>query len=478
MFRKHRRRNKSNSKRKYSANSSSEENTPAQKANRFEIPGNLDISGNFVLSDTESIPDTMAESNITSQVIHESSPQEEATLPVLKEILSEIRQLNIRHDQHNASLQELKTDSNTVKAKLDETIAMNKALNTQVKTLSDKVTLLESKNKTLEVQKDTLTQKLITAESYSKKSNLKFYGIPETQNESTMDLLSKIGDIFRHLGLYFSRHLVDNLHRLPAPFRPRPVIVKFVSYIDRQNVWERKTGLSNFRCNISVREHFAQETEAQMRTLFNIHKAAQAKGHTSVIKGLKLTVDGTEYTPKTLHTLPQDITPEALATQDRNGHILFYNKHSKFSNFHPSKLTVDGIVYTHGEQYIQGKKAKFFNDDDTHQKIMLASSPEEMKALGSKVKSFSAPLWGAASLEIGYEAVLNKFAQNPDLRRALLDTGEKPFIECSRSDRTWGIGFGINDPDLFKKKPSWGKNQHGVNLSRARNHLRNHQATS
>ncbi len=39
--------------------------------------------------------------------------------------------------------------------------------------------------------------------------------------------------------------------------------------------------------------------------------------------------------------------------------------------------------------FIQGSKAKLFNDIETHKNIMASSSPSKMRTLGSKVKNFN-----------------------------------------------------------------------------------------
>ncbi len=53
-------------------------------------------------------------------------------------------------------------------------------------------------------------------------------------------LKSKLLDIFTYMGIDLKAICLDNIPRLPALSSPRPVIVKFVSLLDRQTVWNNK----------------------------------------------------------------------------------------------------------------------------------------------------------------------------------------------------------------------------------------------
>ena len=44
-----------------------------------------------------------------------------------------------------------------------------------------------------------------------------------------------------------------------------------------------------------------------------------------------------------------------------------------------------------------------------------------------------------------YKGLIEKFRQNEELGKALLDTGSSTLAECAVKDRIWGIGLSMKD---------------------------------
>jgi len=85
-------------------------------------------------------------------------------------------------------------------------------------------------------------------EMYSRKNCLVLHGIEEQQNEDVIQIVTHF--IHSKLNLTdfnVTGRVFDNIHRLGKKSttnkRPRPVIVKFVSYLDRKKVWNNKKAL-------------------------------------------------------------------------------------------------------------------------------------------------------------------------------------------------------------------------------------------
>lgn len=116
-----------------------------------------------------------------------------------------------------------------------------------------------------------------------------------------------------------------------------------------------------------------------------------------------------------------------------------------FSQWHHSKFTVDGITYSHAEQFMMAAKARLFNDNDTLAKILATSNPRDQKKLGREVKNFDADLWDEHKFSVVYIGSYHKFTQNLDLKKELLATGETTMVEASPVDRIWGIGLAEDD---------------------------------
>ena len=107
---------------------------------------------------------------------------------------------------------------------------------------------------------------------------------------------------------------------------------------------------------------------------------------------------------------------------DKERYTLFYGIQSPFSQFHPSKFTIDGVMYRCAEQYMMYCKAIAFKDYITARKIMEVKDPKAMKRLGKKVRNFNKQRWLVKSKAIVRKASLAKFTQNSKLKEKLLET--------------------------------------------------------
>lgn len=112
-----------------------------------------------------------------------------------------------------------------------------------------------------------------------------------------------------------------------------------------------------------------------------------------------------------------------------------------FSQWAPSKFTLDGIEFNCAEQYMMYQKAIFFGDNTTASKILETSSPKEQKSLGRQVRNFDAERWNRVAKNIVYKGSYAKFSQNPKYKEALLNTKDTLLVEASPYDKIWGIGL-------------------------------------
>jgi len=141
------------------------------------------------------------------------------------------------------------------------------------------------------------------------------------------------------------------------------------------------------------------------------------------------------------------------------------------SQWFPASFEVDGDKYNCAEQYMMAEKARVFHDLGTWGKIMLSSSPKEIKALGREVRNFDAEQWLTVSKDIVVKGNLYKFAQNKDMLDFLKNTEDKILVEASPCDTIWGIGMserdeGVEDPHNWK-----GSNLLGFALMEVRDEL-------
>ncbi len=162
--------------------------------------------------------------------------------------------------------------------------------------------------------------------------------------------------------------------------------------------------------------------------------------------------------------------------------VLFWGEEDIYSNFHPSRFSLDGNVFHWSEQAFMWLKAVEFGDRAVAQQILEQtprnSSPLECKRLGRKVSPFDEKTWSVRSVEAMRRAVSAKFSQIPELRRQLLDSGDRILVEASPYDRIWGIGWGESDPQAQDPSQWKGQNLLGKVLMEVREQLRTDRAVA
>lgn len=132
------------------------------------------------------------------------------------------------------------------------------------------------------------------------------------------------------------------------------------------------------------------------------------------------------------------------------------------SNFHPSPMMVNGMVYATVEHLFNAAKT---TDITEHELVRTAATPEAAKMLGRKVTLRSG--WGATvRYEVMREALEAKFA-DLTLRAHLLGTGDALLVEGNTwHDQHWG------SCTCDKHRPWPGGNHLGRQLMALRSRLR------
>ena len=141
----------------------------------------------------------------------------------------------------------------------------------------------------------------------------------------------------------------------------------------------------------------------------------------------------------------------------------FWKSFSPFSNWYKAFFHFEGETFSCMEQYMMWKKALLFKDEDVANEIMQTNNPKEIKELGRKVKNFNDKKWNEVKYEIVKSGIREKFKQNPQIKRNLLNYVGYTFVEASPFDRIWGIGY--DEENAPKNIPKWGENLLGKALT-------------
>lgn len=365
----------------------------------------------------------------------------------------------------NQKIEMMGTSQNMLEEKCTNAVKVANEAKSHVVKLEEKITSLSKEN-------DKLKVKLIEHEAYSKKSNLKFFNITESKDEDFYSLYDKVSRVISCMDLNLDDMYINNMHRLPHGGKgPRPVIVKFVSFLDRDLVWNSKQLLYQRDCPVVIREHYSRDVEENIRKLLPIRRAAIFQKMKVRMIEDKLFLNNQMFTVNNLHQLPNSLKPDKICVRQEGDHLFFFSEECPCSNWKAAEFEVDGMKFVNAEQFIMRGKALEFKDLETADKVMKATSPRIIKSLGMKVKGFSESVWKEKARDIVYKGIEEKFAQNPDLAKYLLDTKELTLVEASPSDKFWGIGFGVFDTKILQKKAEWGNNLLGNILMEVRSTL-------
>ena len=118
--------------------------------------------------------------------------------------------------------------------------------------------------------------------------------------------------------------------------------------------------------------------------------------------------------------------------------VFFYsgdNQFHCFSNFYKNNIEVDGKLWPSVEHYFQAMKATSEPDQEA---IRLAASPGLAKRMAHKL-TVDLKQWETVKFEVMLKALRSKFS-DPELKKVLLSTDERPIYEDSPSDKQWGTG--------------------------------------
>lgn len=141
------------------------------------------------------------------------------------------------------------------------------------------------------------------------------------------------------------------------------------------------------------------------------------------------------------------------------------------SNWYLSDFKIDSIKFSSTEQYMMYKKAIVFNDNKIAKEILETTDVSKIKALGRQVSNYNDKYWNGVRQIIIYKGLLEKFSQNKDLKKRLLNTGNDILAECAVQDKIWGIGLSMKDVNRWDMEKWRGQNLLGFALMMVREDL-------
>ena len=364
-----------------------------------------------------------------------------------------------------------------------KTANMNTGSIEQWQQLKDENDKLNTKVHQLELRKCKLQQKLNQIEDKLVDNNLLFFGITEVEGESEQDryavVLEVISSTFigqtHDVRMQQARNvMIESLVRKGRfnQRKSRPISVTFTHQRDVGDILMNQKYLPE---GVFVSKEYGEHTEHEQKLLKPILRAAnniKEYKRRCQMEGDHIVIKGRHYNRDNLSDLPSEISGFKVTSKENPETVGFFGELNPLSNFHKCVFKVDDTWYHSAEQYIQQKKAEYFNDHQSPLKILTAESAIECKQLACEIKIYDVTKWKDVAESECFEGVFEKFNQNLYLNECLQKTDQKTIIESSY-DRTWGTGVPLHSPDALNSNHWIGDNLLGKILINVRETLRN-----
>ena len=196
-------------------------------------------------------------------------------------------------DKKDEAIGKLNEDIGDLKRSLDfmskETSEMKQQINMNNDTFKSKLQQTES-------NMENVRAKTVDLEDRSRRSNLVFFNFKEASRGATEDCEDIVESLLKSLNIFEGNDIwIDRAHRLGRrkaehDTKPRPIIVKFSYYKQKEKII--KNGIKFKNCPINVSEDYSKETLQMHAKLRNYGKEAKEHSfidNTKAIKYYKVT---------------------------------------------------------------------------------------------------------------------------------------------------------------------------------------------
>ena len=153
----------------------------------------------------------------------------------------------------------------------------------------------------------------------------------------------------------------------------------------------------------------------------------------------------------------------------RDSKVLVYNKVSPLSTWYPAPFTVKGQTYICRQQYIKHQEALLYADQETAEKILQATDPDEI--VRTEIEGDGKEKWDWHKRGFLFEAAAHQFSYNSDLKELLLDTGDL-YLGHAALNRLFGTGVEFESVLALNTKHWNGVNLCGRVLMQIRDNLK------
>uniref|UniRef100_A0A147BIZ2 Myosin light chain kinase n=1 Tax=Ixodes ricinus TaxID=34613 RepID=A0A147BIZ2_IXORI len=169
------------------------------------------------------------------------------------------------------------------------------ASTSKIKDLSRELNDTQGKLVHLEATVVKLESKIDDLENRSRRNNLVIYGVEESNAETEQHLMEKVVEGFFKSKMSVEVKSLERIHRLGrvARGKPRPIILRFGNYNERQNVLRNAKKLKGTR--IFINEDFSKNVRMIRKKLWESAKENRERGEKVYLSYDKLKINGVTY---------------------------------------------------------------------------------------------------------------------------------------------------------------------------------------
>lgn len=242
------------------------------------------------------------------------------TLPVAEDLREEFPPLpispsqspapkKVMHDQ-GENLNVVETLSKLINDRMDDlTLQISGIKKTvdfaceEIKTVKGRVGALEQKISREEERVDTNQQRITALERYSRRWNLRLFGVKEGENEDVRKIAVEICQGVLPEYKNRLRDTIDTVHRVgpkrPNNSRPRAIIIQFMSRVTRDSLWKAAKTSSFLKENRDLKfaEDLSKEDRERRSKLWPIIEKARNENKKAYYVGCRGFINGTEVFP-------------------------------------------------------------------------------------------------------------------------------------------------------------------------------------
>lgn len=285
----------------------------------------------------------------------------------------------------------------------------------------------------------------------SRKLNLLFVGLKETEGEDSVKAISTF--LKNNMGITGVR--IDSAYRLgkPGGDNPRPILARFPLLPQRQRIWFSKSKIKPTEgTRVWIHEDLPKAAKHVQRTFYRILKKAKSmdgRFEGAHVKGQSLYIDGKAYREENLESLPDVLRPSNLATLQSDNVIVFFGRFSPLSNHHPSAFYLNDQYFACMEQFLAWSRASLAGDRALISRALSKADPIVYKGILNDLRDNKPEEWKKQVDSTALLGLRAKFQQNPALAHYLCSTHPKTLGEAS-PNKVWGVGFTLTHSDVLQ----------------------------